>query len=529
MRPLSILVVAALAAPADAQAPNGLSIRAVSAQELSNNGTTQMVFRVSVTRDTLVAAGQVTVMYRASSGTAVVGTTGCQPGIDVVLQPSALTILPTQNGGDILVTLCSDNIDEPDSETFTVDIFDAVGASIVGNQATGTILDDDPPPTIEVLDATASEGGPGPAGTVSFTVRLSTTSGRAVSFNAGTTDLTAQGAATCAGTADFVTPPTGPYTIPAGTPSLAVRVTTCADAVFEGNQTFRLNISNVTNATVIRTSGTGTISEDDAAPVLAMANAQGLQVTEGNTGTTAGSVQVTLTGTSAAPSSVSVTTGGTATVGTACGGTVDVAFTPPNLQWAAGDNTPRTITWQVCGDPRDDEDTETFQVTLAVASGATINLQAGNVTATIADDDATPSLVVNHLGVDRPSFGGQALANVSITLSAPSNRTVTLSWASEVFDGKPPAQFRGTLTPATGGTSCSQGTDFLFVSHRASFPAGTTSITAAVTVCNAGGTLGATPGRLATGSDIEVFAVRASAVTNATVGQGVAVVGIRKP
>jgi len=102
--------------------------------------------------------------------------------------------------------------------------------------------------------------------------------------------------------------------------------------------------------------------------------------TEGDAGTAAVSVPVTLSGPSAAPVTVQwATGGGTATPGsdyTAASGTV--TFAPGDVV--------ETVTVTVLGDTVDEPD-ETFDVTLANPTGATI--ADGSATITITDDDQT--------------------------------------------------------------------------------------------------------------------------------------------
>ncbi len=47
-------------------------------------------------------------------------------------------------------------------------------------------------------------------------------------------------------------------------------VTVCRDAVFEANETFTVDLSAPTNATISDGSGLGTITNDDTAPTLAI-------------------------------------------------------------------------------------------------------------------------------------------------------------------------------------------------------------------------------------------------------------------
>lgn len=497
-----------------AQSGARISISGVSAQELSGNGTSQMMFTVTVTRDTTVAAGQISVQFQGSSGTATVGTSSCQPGIDVVLQPSALTIFANQTRGTIAVTLCADNMDEADSEDFTVSLFGAVGATITTDRATGTVLDDDAAPSLSVQGGAATEGGAGAAGVVSFTVRLNNASSRAVTFNAATQGGGATGGAACTGNIDFVTV-SGSFTIAAGQTTVQVPVTNCADQLYEGNETYALAISNAQNATITTSSATGTITEDDPIPGATFGNGQNLQVTEGNAGTTQGSVQVTPTAAAAVQLTASVQGSGTATAGNTCAAGVDIVFSTATLTWAPGDVSPRTVAWQVCGDTRDDDDTETWTLSLRQPNG-TMAFGQGSRTVVITDDDATPTLSVEDAGIARPAAQSSASVTLTVRLSAVSNRQVTLNLATVQWSGRRPSTVPGTmaLTAATSGPSCSASTDYIKTTHALTLAPGATTATMDVTVCGAAGTLGG-GGRLPA-TAAEVFEGSGFNATNAT-------------
>jgi hypothetical protein len=502
-----------------------LSISGVSAQELSGNGSSVMSFLVSVQRDTTVPAGQISVQYQASGGTATVGTMGCQPGIDVVLQPSAVTILATQASAAIVVTLCADNVDEADSESFTVDLFGAMGASIATAQATGTVLDDDPPPTIEVLNASAVEGGPGAAGTASFSVRLNTASGRAVTFGAASQGGGAVSGSSCSGNADFVAT-SGQFTIAAGQTTVAIPVAHCTDVLYEGAQTYSVTISNVQNATLIRASATGTIVEDDPVPTPSWGAAQNLLVTEGNAGTTtSGSIVVNLSAAAGVALTANVSGSGTATVGTSCAPGVDIVFSNAAFTWAAGDASPRTVTWQVCGDNADDEDTETLL--LALSPGGQLTTGPATTTVQITDDDPTPTLTVEDLTITRPTTGKTATANVVARLSAASNRSVSLKLTTGAWAGQRPLGLPRTypLSAATAGSSCTGSVDYITTAHVVSFPPGTTVRSMAVTICDGGSVL--LVGKTSSASD-EVFEADGTSATNASFAKATGLVVIAK-
>src|SRR6185312_4757478 len=124
-----------------------------------------------------------------------------------------------------------------------------------------------------------SEGNSGSTAFV-FTASLTNASGLTVTVNYATADGTAT-------TADGdYSAASGTLTFTPGQTSKTITVLVSGDTKFESNETFSVSLSGATNATVSGTQGasTGTIQNDDAAPVVSIAN---VSQSEGNSGTTA--------------------------------------------------------------------------------------------------------------------------------------------------------------------------------------------------------------------------------------------------
>ena len=136
--------------------------------------------------------------------------------------------------------------------TDIVNLSNAVNATISDNQGQGTITDDDPAPSLSIDDVTADEG----AGTMTFTVSLSSVSGQAVSVGFTTTDGTAVAP-------DDYTTTSGTLTIAAGSVTGPIAVTIIDDAEIESAETFTLDLSNAVNATLSDNQGVGTITDND--------------------------------------------------------------------------------------------------------------------------------------------------------------------------------------------------------------------------------------------------------------------------
>jgi predicted extracellular nuclease len=114
---------------------------------------------------------------------------------------------------------------------------------------------------ISVGDATVTEGNSGTT-TASFTVSLS---GPAPAGGV-TFDISTQNNSATTGDNDYVGKTLLAQTIPATQTSYTFDVTVNGDMSFEPNETFFVNISNVTNATILDGQGVGTITNDDCPP-----------------------------------------------------------------------------------------------------------------------------------------------------------------------------------------------------------------------------------------------------------------------
>ena len=120
----------------------------------------------------------------------------------------------------------------------------------------GTITNDDAIPTLSINNVTALEGNSGTTPFV-FTVTLSAASGQTVTVDFATANATA------VAPGDYVTN-IGTLTFNPGTTTQTITIQVVGDAVIEPNETFTVNLSNATNATVSGTGiGTGTITNDD--------------------------------------------------------------------------------------------------------------------------------------------------------------------------------------------------------------------------------------------------------------------------
>ncbi len=159
------------------------------------------------------------------------------------------------------------------SETFTTTLISPANATLSGfNAATGTIIDGDPSPLSFAGDAFAVEGAD-----IVFTVQAAWTSEAPIQFSVQFTNGTAAGSGI-----DYVSAGTGPFTIPAGQPSVTVSVPTVDDAGPElAAETFTIRIVSPVNAVAgAAPQATGSVLDGDQ-PVLTIA--AGPAVVEGGT------------------------------------------------------------------------------------------------------------------------------------------------------------------------------------------------------------------------------------------------------
>jgi hypothetical protein len=221
-------------------------------------------------------------------------------------------------------------------------------------------------PSISVRDAVVVEGNAGTT-QATFVVALSGPSSQTVSFSFATANGTA-----IAGS-DYVAT-SGNASFAPGEVEKPVVVLVNGDTVDEAQETFFLDISNVTNATVSSNRGNGFIVDDDG-PTISIND---VAVTEGNSGTKAATFTLTLSGPSVEPIAIrAITTPGTATASSDYTSiNVVVIFQPGTVT--------RTVDVSIIGDTNL-ESNETFTVNLSEPFGTTI--ADGEGVGTILDDD----------------------------------------------------------------------------------------------------------------------------------------------
>ena len=302
----------------------------------------------------------INICYSTSNATAIAGS-------DYLGTINLITINPGETNAVIPLGVLGDTIFEPD-ETFSLYLI-CVRNAVLGNSRCDVVIqNDDPKPTIDVSDAGVVEGNSGTTNAV-FRAYLSNPTYQTVTVDYFTADVTANSGSDYVGAM-------GSLTFFPGVTNLEVSVTVMGDSALEADESFRLVLTNIVNASPGRTSGTGVITNDDFACV----SISDTNVIEGNSGTRDAVFSVQLSAPAVQPVSVRyMTRSGTAMSGS------DFIDTAGLLTFPVG-VTNLTVRVPVVGDTMDEPD-EIFFVALTNLTNAVFCRSVG--TGTILDDDPT--------------------------------------------------------------------------------------------------------------------------------------------
>ncbi|MEQ8536294.1 MAG: glycoside hydrolase family 9 protein [Coleofasciculus sp. D1-CHI-01] len=228
--------------------PPTLSINDVSLTE-GNSGTKNATFTVNLSD---ASTQSVSVNYATANDTAIAGS-------DYTAKSGTLNFSPGQTSKTFTVPIIGDTLDEA-NETFKVNLSQANNATIADGQGVGTIIDnDDSTPVLSQLsinDVSVTEGDSGTKN-ATFTVNLSAASTQSVSVNYATANDTA-----IAGS-DY-TAKSGTLSFNPGQTSKTFSVPILGDTTVEGDETFKVNLSQASNATIGDGQGVGTILNNDS-------------------------------------------------------------------------------------------------------------------------------------------------------------------------------------------------------------------------------------------------------------------------
>ncbi len=257
------------------------------------------------------------------------------------------------------------------------------------------------PPNLTIDNVTIVEGNSGPV-VATFTVSLSAPAPPAgVTFDIGTQDDSAT-----TGDSDYLVHSLTAQTITAGNTTYTFDVTVNGDLNVEPDETFFVNVTNVSGAVVVDGQGVGTIQNDDSAP-LPNLTIDDVSIAEGNAGTSIFTFTVSLSD-PAGPGGVSfniATADGSAQDDTPPSEDNDYVASSLSAQTITAGNTTYTFDVTVNGDTLV-EPNQTFVVNVSSVTGANVTDGVGQ--GTIQNDD-TPLVVISQV------YGGGGNASATYT------------------------------------------------------------------------------------------------------------------
>ena len=396
----------------DADKPS-FTIDDVSHNEGNSSGTTSYLFTVTKTGSTALDSS---VQFNTMDGTALIADA------DYAANSGTLTFGPTVTTMQITVLVTRDDKYEA-NEAFTVNLHDAVDATISDANGTGTITNDDAPPSFTIDDVTHNEGD---AGTTSYVFTVTKTGAAALSSSV---DFTTQDGTATLADSDYQTN-SGTLTFGATEPTKQITVLVNGDNKFETGEAFTVNLHDAVDATISDANGTGTITNDDAPPSFSIDD---VTHNEGDAGTTSYVFTVTKTGATALSSSVNFATqDGTATLADS-----DYQTNSGTLTFGATEPT-KQITVLVNGDNKF-EAGEAFKVHLSGESGATISDPDG--TGTITNDDPIPAISIDDVTLSEGNDPDTTGYTFTVSLSNPSYQTITVDYATANDTAVAPADY----------------------------------------------------------------------------------------
>ncbi|PKO13526.1 MAG: hypothetical protein CVU39_18560 [Chloroflexi bacterium HGW-Chloroflexi-10] len=418
-----------------------ISVAATSATVTISDDDTAIA---SIARDSNAAEpdsdGQFSVSVDKASQAAVTltyevdGSSTATDGSDYTTLSGEVIIPAGEFSGTIILDVKDDTIAEND-ERITLNLTGVSSSRVslhtTNNTAELTITSDDTDPTISIDDVTVTEGNTGTT-TASFTVTLSHLSEKGVTVEYSTANETA-----IAGS-DY-TAGSGTLTFSNTQLTQTVSVLVAGDLLVEDTESFNLNLTNPANATFLKQTGTGSITNDDNASV-SIANTQNAAEPATN-----GQFTLTLSNPVQVDTSITYAVTGNATPG------ADYSALTGSVIIPAG-QTSQTISVAVINDAIA-EFSETVQLTLTASSGiVTLDATPENRVAilNITDDETDPTISINDVSVTEAD-SGTTTASFTATLSHLSEKGVTVQYRTTNGTAIAPDDF----TAATGTLSFS--------------------------------------------------------------------------
>jgi CSLREA domain-containing protein len=356
---------------------------------------------------------------------------GAQPSATDFIPPTPVTFSATE--GNVSPT-SSTLVNGQATTTFTSTSASNGTASATVDNETETTTITVTPPSFTIDDVTLSEGN---AGQTSFTFTVTRNGG--TNLSSSVDFVTADGTATVAG-GDYASN-SGTLIFAANETTKPVTVLVTGDTIYETNETFFVNLSNPSSATIGDAQGKGTITNDDAAPTLAIDD---VTQAEGDAGTSTFTFTVTRTGATEVAASVSFATADD-TAQDDVPATEDNDYQPTSgtLNFAANETT-KQIAVTVNGDVFF-EANETFFVNLSNPVDAAFGDAQG--VGTITNDDPPPVLTIDD-ATHAEGNTGTTSYTFTVTKTGPTNLPASVDFTTQ----------DGTATTANNDYQLNSGT-----------------------------------------------------------------------
>jgi hypothetical protein len=262
-------------------------------------------------------------------------------------------------------------------------------------------------PCLSINDATVTEGNTGTT-TAAFTVNLSAPSARTVRVNYTLEMITAASGAD-------VENVSGRFEIPAGQTTATIDIPVAGDLLDEFDETFKINLSSPSGASLVNTSALGTIIDNDAEPTLTISD---VSRSESDLG------QFILTVSLSAPSGKTIGFRYATADGTAVADR-DYAAINAIQNFLPGSSS------MVIGFPVFDEGVyeldENFFVNITEQSNVTLADPQGRIT--IVNNDSVPTVNFSAVNIPEGDTGSNTVGH-TFFLSNPTYLPVTINYAS---------------------------------------------------------------------------------------------------
>ena len=364
----------------------------------NNAGNTSYTFTISINNP---SDSDILVDYETVDGSALAGDN------DYTAIPTTLATIPAGAlSTQITVLVTGDNKVES-TETFAVKLIDPDGATLIKDTGVGTILNDDFA-KLSIDDVIDSEGDSGNT-SYSFTISTDKPSDTPITVNYATADASA-----LAGDNDYTAIATTQATIPVGASSTQITVLVTGDHKVESTETFTVQLTNPSGASIDDGAGLGTINNDDSAKI----SINDVNHIEGDSG----NISYTFTISIDNPSDTTITVDYATADDSATLAGGDYTTLSGQASIAAGETTTNFVV-QVAGDLLVESD-EMFFVNISNPVGATI-LDAQGVGTIVENDVAGFSITPTTIGLNE---GGSS--SVSIVLTAQPINDVVIELSS---------------------------------------------------------------------------------------------------